>query len=349
MAKPTKPDISIPTSFADTGQKTDFTEEKLQNGFDSINPDVLTGDNLNKFIDDTYKGLNYSIDSIEYLYNLNNKDLINQSKALKTGNVSSDSDVYADVLSYAHSTFDLSKFEIVGSPTITDDGVASGFSYGNYLITPKIDLSTANSWTIITPWFSFSDLQDRKNIITADYITTNGSNIYVILNDSKHIEMRVAYQNWSSFLAPADITNIVVNKKYQTKIEFTGTRYNFYYRSEDNMNWTQTSDGGFMSNTKVALNNVLGVGADQNGNSVATNTSIDLKQFSITVDGKEVFSGNKTGMDVIKPDNYTVVGSPVISDDGVASGFSASNIITISDVPTFDKPFKVCFKVKWFK
>lgn len=43
---------------------------------------------------------------------------------------------------------------------------------------------------------------------------------------------------------------------------------------------------------------------------------------------------------------FTVVGSPVISDDGVASGFSASNIITISDVPTFDKPFKVCFKVK---
>ena len=43
---------------------------------------------------------------------------------------------------------------------------------------------------------------------------------------------------------------------------------------------------------------------------------------------------------------FTVVGSPTITDDGVASGFSASNIITISDVPTFDKPFKVCFKVK---
>ena len=57
--------------------------------------------------------------------------------------------------------------------------------------------------------------------------------------------------------------------------------------------------------------------------------SIDLKQFSITVDGKEVFSGNKTGLDVIKPDNYTVVGSPVISDDGVASGFSASNRLKI--------------------
>lgn len=43
---------------------------------------------------------------------------------------------------------------------------------------------------------------------------------------------------------------------------------------------------------------------------------------------------------------FTIVGSPTITNDGVASGFSASNIITISDVPTFDKPFKVCFKVK---
>ena len=38
-------------------------------------------------------------------------------------------------------------------------------------------------------------------------------------------------------------------------------------------------------------------------------------------------SGNKTGIDTIKADNYEVVGSPVISDDGVASGFSVANYI----------------------
>ena len=50
-------------------------------------------------------------------------DRLNQSKALETGSVSTDVDVYADVLKYAHSTFDLSKFTVVGSPTITDDGI----------------------------------------------------------------------------------------------------------------------------------------------------------------------------------------------------------------------------------
>ena len=43
---------------------------------------------------------------------------------------------------------------------------------------------------------------------------------------------------------------------------------------------------------------------------------------------------------------FTVVGSPTITDDGIASGFSSSNRLTISNIPTFDKPFKVSFKVK---
>ena len=61
MNKPVKPNITIPAEFATNGVKTDFDNSKLTDGFDRINPDVLAGDNLNKFIDDTYKGLNYSI------------------------------------------------------------------------------------------------------------------------------------------------------------------------------------------------------------------------------------------------------------------------------------------------
>ena len=68
MTKPTNPNITLPESFATEGRKTDFSDEKILNGFDPINPDVLCGDNLNKFIDDTYKGLNYSMDCIQDLY-----------------------------------------------------------------------------------------------------------------------------------------------------------------------------------------------------------------------------------------------------------------------------------------
>lgn len=53
-----KPNINIPEEFAVNGIKTDFASSKIENGFSNIEPDILAGDNLNKFIDDTYKGLN---------------------------------------------------------------------------------------------------------------------------------------------------------------------------------------------------------------------------------------------------------------------------------------------------
>lgn len=53
-----KPNINIPAEFAPNGVRTPFSNAKVQNGFDRINPDVFAGDNLNQFIDDTYKGLN---------------------------------------------------------------------------------------------------------------------------------------------------------------------------------------------------------------------------------------------------------------------------------------------------
>lgn len=68
MTKPIKPNITIPEAFAVNGQKADFLDEKIQNGFSNVDPDVLAGDNLNKFIDDTYKGLNYSMDGVSDLY-----------------------------------------------------------------------------------------------------------------------------------------------------------------------------------------------------------------------------------------------------------------------------------------
>ena len=68
MTKPVNPNISVPQYFAQNGPKADFTAEKLESGFSKVDPDVLAGDNLNKFIDDTYKGLNYSTAGVEDLY-----------------------------------------------------------------------------------------------------------------------------------------------------------------------------------------------------------------------------------------------------------------------------------------
>lgn len=76
MNKPIKPDITIPQSFAENGVKTDFDDTLLADGFDNLRPDVLAGDNLNKFIDDTYKGLNYGMAAADAL------NLINEGETL---------------------------------------------------------------------------------------------------------------------------------------------------------------------------------------------------------------------------------------------------------------------------
>lgn len=87
MNKPVKPNITIPESFAENGIKTDFDNEKLTNGFDRLQPDVLAGDNLNKFIDDTYKGLNYAMAGTDAI------NLIQEDEVLtvKNGELVSDS------------------------------------------------------------------------------------------------------------------------------------------------------------------------------------------------------------------------------------------------------------------
>lgn len=68
MARPTKPDVNIPSEFATNGVKEEFVSEKLLNGYDEVDPDVLAGDNLNKFIDDCFKVNNYALAGIEDLY-----------------------------------------------------------------------------------------------------------------------------------------------------------------------------------------------------------------------------------------------------------------------------------------
>ena len=67
MSKPIKPSVTIPAEFAPNGVRTPFSNAKVQDGFDRINPDVLAGDNLNQFIDDTYKASNYALDLGDYV------------------------------------------------------------------------------------------------------------------------------------------------------------------------------------------------------------------------------------------------------------------------------------------
>ena len=266
---------------------------------------------------------------------LANKDLSNLSStgesrlhALKgysdEGELLTDAEGLADVKSYAHSTFDLSKFTVVGSPTITDDGIASGFSSSNYLkgsftaITPSkiifrtkaVYSSTSNTangaqtigkilGTNSSPSIEYSPSLERLSAIkfhnNSNY-ANNSANIIVPLNDGDIVEAEVIGTSTSVTLN-AKINGVPYTNTWSGNGLYCGAINGYLISNNSNWYWTG---------------------------------SIDLKQFSITVDGKEIFNGNKEGLDVIKPDDYTVVGSPNITDNGIASGFSSSDYLTKS-------------------
>lgn len=239
--------------------------------------------------------------------------------------VKDDSTLHKKLDDMKHSTFDLSKFTVVGSPTITNDGVASGFSSVNY-INSYLSLNPTSK-LVVKSRAVFDNSNARAQIIFRLYnpavcrITANHYGFQMWCNN--------AFSSLTKTLNNGDIIDI--ESIYETNKQ---TYYITVNGVTTQVNGAITCSLANINLTKV----VLGVYSANDVN-YYFNGSIDLKHFSITVDGKEVFNGNKTGIDVIKPDNYTVVGSPVISDDGVASGFSSSNYLTIPSID-ISKPFK---------
>ena len=242
----------------------------------------------------------------------------NRTPIFSKNEIGTNEGVYKNVYDLKHSTFDLSKFTVVGSPTITDDGIASGFSGSDYLQFGTQDFYNKDEWEIIIPYTTSSVADTTQRYLTI----CDGFSISTKMN---------SYTGYAN-IHLSDETNFVLNlgnvtttsTKYYLKLRYSSINgYSFSYKVATG-EWSIPKTNP--TTTKVKRGSSQTIGYFTNSTYIF-NGSIDLKQFSITVDGKEVFSGNKTGLDVIKPDNYTVVGNPVISDDGVASGFSTSSYL----------------------
>ena len=213
--------------------------------------------------------------------------------------------IYQNIYGLKHSTFDKSKFTVVGNPTITDDGIASGFSSSNYI--QKVlssQLTQSDNYKIKIGFIP-------NNSSTFQYICSFDGQYktvpYLYINSGNKLEMAYRDSNNTEHY----IYSTVINNELNV-LEIENINAITYIKMNGIITHT-------LSDFANAINGLYTRFANDNFNG-----SIDLKQFSITVDGKEVFNGNKEGLDVIKPDNYTVVGSPTISADGVASGFVAT-------------------------
>lgn len=202
--------------------------------------------------------------------------------------------------------FDIGKFTVVGNPTITNDGIASGFSAGNYLTsgnTYDIDLSLDKNITIKGDNIFYTSIQDSIGLFQLQY--ENGGRININQNWSQYIVYMNDGTNTLTFT-----TDLVSNSNIRNAFTFeidnnTATIKGVEYRANGTIyTKTKSVDISGIDKTKFGKARVLIGTATWAGTNIK---SLDLKQFSITVDGKEVFNGlmnsTKPIYDAIKDNN----------------------------------------------
>lgn len=246
--------------------------------------------------------------------------------------------IYNDVYGYNHSTFDLSKFTKVGSPIITNDGIINNLIYNtNYIKTQyTVPASTANSWAVKINRFKVNSLASGQRLFSF-----NSNNTFLSIETDGKLKIFVS-SSTTGDIANNQYANYTVslNEVIDVELRFTGTAYEVW------VNGVKTYS--INSTTKISVDQVFVVYSGGTGYAPCIGEH-DLKQFSITVDGIPVFSGNKTGIDTIKPVDYTTVGTPTISADGIASGFSADDYLTTSILSTLSttQTFKILSKIRF--
>lgn len=208
---------------------------------------------------------------------------------------------YETVYNMQHSTFDISKFTVVGSPTITTDGIASGFNNSNY-ITKTISLSSSDNIE-----FNFGFVarvgNTGGNIDQALFAFDTGTpfsgstRLLAFTLDATGTAFHIWQYSGSATKIFDKSSLFTVGNSYQGKITWDGTTFKLYIDSNyiDEVTPTNPVDFG----TIMTIGNWV-------GGYQYCYSDINLKQFSITVNGVPVFSGNQTGIDT-----YTINGSTV--------------------------------------
>lgn len=247
------------------------------------------------------------------------EDRLNVSKMYETGAVSNDTKGFKELLKRAHSTFDESKFKVVGSPTITEDGIANNFTGSSYVSFENIISLNVPSFKIYCKFTTGENVTNTQVV----YNSNGGVNGFRLqLTNSKfYLGFLLANEEFK-LLTNCPIT-IEPNTTYYSIVSYDGSKY-ILKISTNGVDWTTIydySDSNLLKESTIKWQ----IGAYSGGN--AFSGTIDLKNFKIVKEDTTIVTGNKTGLYVAKSDNYEVVGSPTISDDGILSDLSNSNYI----------------------
>ena len=230
--------------------------------------------------------------------------------------------------------FDINKVTVVGSPTITSDGVASGFSSGNYLRLSNIVSKFINSldWKFEG---RFKVISSGVGFFLLGMPSSNNKPFGLYVNTTTG---RIAVRLFVNVDGTA--TNYFTEAEDSFNDIGIGITYDFYFERKGNDITVALKEVGattYTTHTRVYGDYPLYSNTNNDITLFNTgNVEYDLKQFSITVDGELVYSPTrpttflerrKEGFDLSK---FTVVGSPTITEDGVYTcGYDEASYVKV--------------------
>lgn len=275
--------------------------------------------------------------------NANFKQLQEENKVNNgylTGEISTEKKMVQQVKEMKHSTFDRSKFEVVGSPTITDDGIASGFGSATVLryigSVRKSNILINNSLKIQGTFkMPATDMGNYYRIIYELYNNDISASSYMLAIDGNR---KIVFRASVGALQGLNFT-AEFDKEYEYIFENSNGTSIGKIREIGSEIWHSTNAITEELSAQIVD---LTIGARKVTTYNYHTGSIDLKQFSITVDGVEVFNGNKTGVDQITdtlqiPYTLSKTGSKIVDAtyrdrvQDMYEQFGYANYYTLSD------------------
>ena len=180
--------------------------------------------------------------------------------------------------------FNKEAFTVVGSPTITDDGIASGFSGSNRIEGSFTPVITPTQRVILRSKGIAHNLNASGS--TAQVLGHIEGSIYNISTDV--YSNYIVTMGWHQGATSAYIADLSIQEGDTVEVEVIATSTSVTLNA-----WINGIKHSSVSNVNgLNFGNITGFWVTHATDTYCWKGSIDLKQFSITVDGVEVLNGS---------------------------------------------------------
>lgn len=234
------------------------------------------------------------------------------------------------------------KLTAVGSPTITN-GVVSGFSASDYLITQQNFNPQNNKWEMV---FKFTVGSTTSN---QSIVCLSGKHAFTLYQRLKSLEVLMSSNGSSWDMTSSTVVTVTSNSTYIIKIEFTGNNYKIY--SFENNSWvlkkTITSSNPIYSGQPFAFGTDRAFGQAFSGSIDLNNSYIKINNARYQFQLPDDTTSRAINITATSGNNLTLSGNATIDSEGTLSNMDSSSSCITPSLPAEFRTMEMLFKVRY--